>query len=132
MHEENKYNISLNHQQLRVIERALDLYSRVGIGQFEIVAEAIFCLLTDRMKDKNNWEITQKFLDSMKVCLGFPVNGSLGITCEEVSDDAKIAYDMEKVIQKKIATVEDHEQYSVWHRGSMHLGSQQDIEIKDI
>ena len=31
--------LKVNNDQLRLIQRALDLYSRIGIGQFEVIKE---------------------------------------------------------------------------------------------
>jgi hypothetical protein len=132
-----KVNLTLTRQQLRLIESALELYMRLGIGQLEIVGEKLLMELFYKMfKDRysSSKEIEDKFLRPMKQeMFGFGPGASFGISSDKVHDGVKIGYDLQKVIQKHIATVEDHHKYSVWHDGPMlHLGSEPIAEISEI
>lgn len=118
--------LKLNTKQARLLEKILDLYVRIGIGQFEEIAQTINSLFDI---NSNNFELQGNLaLELMKVLkrqlLGYD-NGNIGISNEKVKNDVKVAYDLAKVLQKGIAVTEDHKSYSVWHDGAiLHLGSE--------
>jgi hypothetical protein len=51
--------------------------------------------------------------------LGFDFNSSFGIGNKEVHDKVKVSYDMMKSIQKVLAKVDTHHDFSVWHNGNI-------------
>ena len=128
-----KYQLTLTMKQLKVVEEALDLYSRVGIGQTEIVKEVLFRFFYDAKK-LVQWEKIKCLCDEIKHTLfGFVSGQSYGIAQKEVDDRVKIAYDLDKTIQKQIATDDQHSQMSVWHHGNiLHLGSEPLAKIEKI
>lgn len=121
-----KYDLTLTKNQLRIIEQALEIYMRISIGHFEEISH-LFMNLHPEL-DLVRHELDDKYLTPMKEeIFGFK-NGNIGIS--KAPDKAKVAYDMQKVIQRLIATVEDHHKYSVWHDGPiMHYGSEPIAEI---
>ncbi len=49
----------------------------------------------------------------------------MGIANANVHKDVKTMYDLEKSIQKGVATAENHGSWSVWHDGDiLHLGDE--------
>jgi len=128
-----KTEMEVSKKQLLIIEKALDLYLRVGIGQVEIVAEILNEMFPEKTKDVSQWDMKKKYLDPMKEELfGLSGGGSFGICNDVVSDNAKIAYDLNKTIQKFIATKDNHSETSVWHDGNLlKLGSEPVVVIKD-
>jgi hypothetical protein len=63
-------------------------------------------------------------ITSMKRKLGHTYNGSFGIANKEVHDSGKIAYDLECVVRKLLAELNNHEVWSVWRNDPMCLGSE--------
>jgi len=127
------YNLTITHKQLRIMERALDLYIRVGIGQFEALIDSLEYLFPETMKHQSAYILREQYTDKLKnLIFDFHSGGSYGISNPSISDEAKIAYDMDKVIQKMIAVIEDHHNGSVWHHGDLlHLGSEPSAKIEE-
>lgn len=136
MEQEAKYQLTLTMKQLKVVEEALDLYTRVGMGQTEIVKETLFNLFYSDFKKitHEQWDKIKQLCDEIKnVLFDFASGQSYGIANKEVNDKAKIAYDLDKTIQKQIAADDNHRQISVWHHGNiLHLGSEILAKIEKI
>lgn len=131
----NKYKITVSHEQLRLIEHVLELYSRLAIGQFGTLIRYFHEMFPKAMRKimAQNIRMEDKYTDPMAFeLLGFSSGASYGIGSQEVVDSAKVSYDMQKVIQKIIATVENHHSSSVWHHGPMKLGSEPIIEVEKV
>jgi len=135
----SKFNVTLTLKQLMVIEESLNLRTRIGIGQFDCIGDVI----ENDFSDKNErhhltlgkyWDVRRKYLDPMKQeLLGFISGESYGIASPEVSDRAKISYDMQKSFQQVIAKEIDYQSTSVWHNGDiLHLGSEPRISLTKI
>lgn len=102
---EKTYNLTLTEKQATVLTRALDLFSRIGIGQFEEVIN-IFRdeHLSDPEMTPERIDEARKHIDHVKFMLtGHPANGSFGILNPRVSDDYRIAYDIQQVIRNRLA-----------------------------
>jgi hypothetical protein len=131
-----KFQITVTLPQLRMLERALNILTRIGIGQFDVVGETIDLEFEKRLPEGNRsyWNLRYNWFDPMKkVLLGFDGGASYWIGSPEVSDRIKIAYDVQKSIQKVIATVDAHNEMSVWHNGDLiHLGTEPRIVINEI
>lgn len=97
------YRIDLSEQQAKIVAAALDLYSRIGIGQMEIVSEVMVDLNIINPLGTGREVITEK-LHEIKALLGHPKNGSFGICNPVVNDDVKTAYDLECVIKKELTS----------------------------
>lgn len=105
-----KYNLEITEEQAYIISNALDLYSRVLIGQFEEVANVITWNIR-KFKDIDGREISPDnmnfFKDGIEKCkevfLNIPRHGSHGIHSPEVDDSARKSYDMHQVVRNKLA-----------------------------
>lgn len=116
-----KYNLKLTTQQAHVVIQALDLFSRLGMGQFEIVSEVLRDIGVMRYSDADfneKRDSTDALLDELKAVFGHPPNGSLGIMA--AVEPSRIAYDIECVLRKEIAKQEQHGSHSVWHHKPLH------------
>jgi len=107
--------IELNNNQLRLIQRALDFYSRVGIGQFEVIKEhptferhlSNELKLMNRKTDYNRFHQVRDSVDAMLVQPRnmliqdptHPRNGSWGIHNIKVDESCREAYDIIQVIR---------------------------------
>lgn len=131
-----KFQITVTLPQLRFLEKALNIMTRIGIGQFDVVGETIDLEFEKYLPEGNRsyWNLKYNWFDPMKkALLGFDGGASYGICSPEVSDRTKVTYDMQKSIQKVIATVDKHNEMSVWHDGDLlHLGSEPRIVINEI
>lgn len=102
------YTISINEHHLRVMKEALDLYSRIGLGQFDEVER----LWRDdgRKKADHKYNETEEIdfdgmrekLKELKQMIGF-TNGSWGIHCLSVPDHFRIAWDIKRVLRHRLA-----------------------------
>jgi hypothetical protein len=87
---DKKYTIELGFDELCLIERALELYGRVGLLQFEhlTLCNSLQKLVWDR-------ELSQEFksrTDEVKSLFGYQSNANPGIFNKEiVGDDCRIA-----------------------------------------
>jgi hypothetical protein len=98
--------IELNEKQARTMVEALDLYSRILIGQFEDVGRlAITYNVT--FGDKSDYESFHEFSDRIRELkeelLKIPQNASFGIYNESVHNNARVAWDMQQVIRHNLA-----------------------------
>ncbi len=108
-----KYILSLNKEQLSVINVALDFYMRIGIGQFDEITDHPTFQKT--LKDKTTFhnetdyslkrEIEGKVIDlltearNMLCDLTVGRNGSYGINNDKVDETCRIANDIHQVIR---------------------------------
>lgn len=96
----NKYNIVVDEAQARILVAALDLYARIGIGQFtEIVRVYNYewktpIPMVDRLVDA---------MDAAKRIVGFGPGGSYGIHSPDVHDVFRRAFDIQCVIRHRLA-----------------------------
>lgn len=94
------YTLTMSEEQASLLVRALDLYSRIGIGQFEEVLE----VYDHRMR--RSLEVREEIraaLKSAKMAAGHPSNGSFGINNQEVADEFRAAYDLQQVVRHRLA-----------------------------
>ncbi len=94
------YTITVNERQARILVAALDIYSRIGIGQFEAAAEVydVAFRLAVEVKDR-----IRAGLRIAKEAAGHPANGSFGIHNASVADDFRNAFDLQQVIRNRLA-----------------------------
>lgn len=103
-----KVSIELSETQADVVRVALESYSRMLIGQLDYALEPI------RWKTKSDWyQDVMPVLDEVKhLIFELAPNASYGIYSTEVSDNARVAWDIQQVIRNKMS----------WHsnpKGSM-------------
>jgi hypothetical protein len=120
--------IEMTDVQARIVERALDLFGRMGIAQTEALLDELDRLHVETFRDRDKREACRHLLVRIKEeVLDQPRNGNYGIGNHRVSDDAKVAYDLNKTLQRCIAGVEEHHEWSVWHDGNIVRYSKQPV-----
>lgn len=95
------YQLTVSDEHVSMLLRALDLYSRVGCGQFERILE----LFQDdpRRREDNviQWETLFRLFKQQ--LLSLKGNASYSICSPEIPVDYRLAWDMLQVIQHHIA-----------------------------
>jgi hypothetical protein len=100
------YTLTMSEAQTGILVRALDLYSRIGIGQFEEILrvyDPISSLVPIEAGDS-----ARKLLDAVKAIYGHPANGSNGLLNPEVRDEFRAACDIQQIVSHQLAL--DHNQ----------------------
>jgi hypothetical protein len=95
---ERKYNLTLTEEHAGILVAALDLYARIGIGQFEVVAEVY-----DPGRNLEARDAIHTLLLAAKEEAGHPRNGSHGIHNSKVDDRFRASFDLKQVIQNRVA-----------------------------
>ena len=95
-----KYRLTMTEGQAQVLQKALEIYSRLFIGQIKAAVEQIHF--------NNNREIdyqrVRKLSDQLKFELtGMQSNASYGIYCNEVDDSARVAWDLQQLLRYQMA-----------------------------
>ena len=104
-----KIKLELDEQQLKLISKSLDFYSRIGIGQFkEVISHPTFEKIIYE-NHKKNWSEIHNTRDIAEDILhnGFrvltnseiPRNGSYGIHNKKVDESCREAYDLHQDIR---------------------------------
>lgn len=92
------YQLNLSEEQARVISSALDLYSRIGIGQFEEILNVL--KMYDKKVFSKDTSTADKLLQEVKrEVYDLTPNSSFGIYNENVPNRFRVAWDIKKVIQ---------------------------------
>jgi len=100
------YQLSLTERQAQVLTEALDLFSRIGMGQLEEIAY----VLRSYTKPSESSSLLSSRLDELKrlareasnVWMGSPC-GCRGISSEEIGDAFRVAWDLHQVIRYRLA-----------------------------
>ena len=95
-----KFKLTLTERQDFILRDALDIYSRIGIGQFERVVDLYD--LNGMMSEKRREDVENIFTSAKVVC-GHNRAGSFGIHNPEVNDNFRKAFDVNQVLRNKIA-----------------------------
>jgi dissimilatory sulfite reductase (desulfoviridin) alpha/beta subunit len=91
------YTLTLSKEQIRVIDHALEIMVRMGLGQIHTAVDLCYLFHT---KDPQK---VRKLCDELqKELTGFEGGASWGIHSKEISEDYRIACDMEQVIRHQI------------------------------
>ena len=100
-----KYAVELTETQMRVVQHALDMYFRVGMGQLREVLEH----LVPKQSDHNEW-LARRDLTEERIRLArraampeLDDNASYGIYSEEIDKSNRIAADVHDVIRYRLA-----------------------------
>lgn len=102
--------MTMNEQQARCVVDALDLYSRIGLGQYE---ELEMMLRLGRIKPTHDvapMDISDDFLAALcaaKAIIGHKPGASFGIGHQRLHEDFKRAFEIKKQIQKPMAEHRD-------------------------
>lgn len=97
--------IKLTDHQADVLIEALDLYSRIHLGQFEEVGyiARVYDISRNAVVDYDAFNEFEDRIRDAKTLLGFDRNGSYGIFNKQVNDIARVAYDMQQVLRNHLA-----------------------------
>ena len=137
--------ITLTQEQLRLVQDALDFYSRVGIGQFNVIKEhpTFENALKKEFKDEddkvdyNRYHQVRDNVDLMLVQprnmllndLTLPKNASWGIYNPDVDESCRVAYDLIQVIRHEFWKANpDRSDFVVM--ASVHLTTKDSNKIK--
>lgn len=128
------HELKLTGRQLRVLERALDLYLRVGLGQLDMVADAVEQLMPERLKriGYQHSDMAADLLWIKNEHLHFAVGSSYGVGNDEISDDANVAYEMEKLAQNQIADTEGTGKWTVWRNKPLKVSRERLAEFERV
>ena len=98
------YKMMISKEQARTMIQALDLFSRIGIGQFdELLNHPTWqnALIQNKIKHSHR-VVVNHLLDSIKrLVTGYPSNVSQGITIAD--EPNRVAYDLIQVMRHCIA-----------------------------
>lgn len=97
-----KYLLEINEEHAKVIIEALDVFSRIHMGQLNIIAEQLNFSNFFNKTNIHNTDFRKK-IDELKAIIGLSSSGHLGIRSEVVHEDAKVAYDIQQIIRHKLA-----------------------------
>ncbi len=98
--------ITCTEQQAECITRSLELYARLGLGQFQ---EITYLCRTQQIRGRNG-DLTHEqcdaidvFCDQIRAILGHPPNGSFGIGSPQLHPMTQRAWEVKKQIDKALA-----------------------------
>ena len=103
--DDGSYALVLNPAQMQTLVDATDMYSRVLVGQFGVVADP-FMHRTQGVFADNDVATARQILDNaVKRMLtpGLPGNASLSIAGDETPHSAQISYDIHQVVRHRLA-----------------------------
>lgn len=125
------YTLTLSGTQLRIVIQALDLFSRIGIAQFEEILHAYDSgrlngeILTAE-QEHDTRDQARSFLEMAKRALtGYPGNAGHGIHSPLVSDKYRVAFDIHQVIRNLLYRESGTKHYSV--DASVHQASNEPL-----
>ena len=98
-----EYKLTLNEKQAAVVQHALEIYARLGIGQFR---NALELLPLDGQIPEGWWASMDAIGSILSGHTKHGVNGwtsSLSIHSKDVSEDAQIAWDVHQVIRHRLS-----------------------------
>lgn len=91
------YTLTLSKEQLRVVDHALELLVRMGLGQINTAVDLCYLFQTkDPKKVKNMCDELKKELT------GFEGGASWGIHSKEISEEYRVACDIEQTIRHQL------------------------------
>lgn len=95
-----KYRLTMTEGQAQVIQRALEIYGRLCLGQVKAAIDQV----PFNSKRKIDYQRVRSLSDEMKFELtGMQSNASYGIYCKEVDESARVAWDLQQILRHKIA-----------------------------
>ncbi len=121
------YGLRCTRDQVIILERSLEMFARLGMGHLRPVGELLYDL-HPRMFGGNiriMHSLLRTVQDIVLYDLATPFGaGHRGIGDPAVHPAAKVAYDLQKIIQNVVAEAEDMPVASLWRDQPLHLGSE--------
>ncbi len=123
------YTLDINEEQAEVLCKALDLFSRIGCGQFERILG--HPTIKKSLLQKENAQVARRvsasLLDTAKQILtGHGTGSSTSITVADKPN--RVAYDIFQVIRNRLAIDNDEHELSV-HRHEPQKWSEQSLPV---
>tara|TARA_R110002051_G_scaffold324937_1_gene424690 strand:+ start:2330 stop:2812 length:483 start_codon:yes stop_codon:yes gene_type:complete len=127
-HAEHLYRLTLTEGQARALIAGSDLYTRLGIGQIEEVAELLrlgtvpMALHPQHQGERQEAPIAvieqvEEHLQAIKALLGYPSNGSHGIGHPDNHISVSRSYEVMKVLEKAVSEGSEVPSYAVSRDG---------------
>lgn len=91
--------IEVNEKQMEVIEKALDFYSRIMCAQFEEI-DRVF-RHEGKLASEYSMEVVSAIL-RRELFPNLPPKASISIMSNDISEKAKIAYDLYQVVRNSL------------------------------
>jgi len=116
MSNEIEVTLTLNDPQAMAVMAACELYTRMGLGQFERIADLVRDGVIPKHQEVSQGRAvasvrevatTEAFLNDIKLILGFHPNSSFGINHPHVHADAKYAWAARKVVRNALLALEE-------------------------
>lgn len=111
-----KFTITVDDKQLQVINDALDMYSRMGMGQLDVSVEEFLRMHFYQLyyeqpaaeettpPDLTRGKLVEAYINDVKALVfNHPPNGSWGIYNDKVPRACREAYDLKQVFRKVLA-----------------------------
>jgi len=102
---DKKYTLTLNKDQAQVLVQALDLFSRIGIGQFEEIVHVYDSgrMNNEQLEGNAKYDVRDQARAALdlakKVLTGYTGGASHGIHSPLVSDKYRAAFDIQQVVR---------------------------------
>lgn len=99
-----KYTLTINTEQANILIKALDLYSRIGMGQLGSLIDHPD--LFSRMMTKDGWHIMtlgDKLEPVKQELFGLSKGCYHGIHSDQIDDSNRVAWDMLQVVRHRLA-----------------------------
>ena len=115
-------NLELTEEQAHVVSKALDIYSRLGIGQLNMISEMVreeFIPFSNGQFDFERAKNVEQAINAAKSLLGFSPGASLGIGNANVDIKAHRAFEIKKVLDKALV---EHQNPTPSFRGVQYDG----------
>lgn len=94
-----KYLLEIDKEHAKVIIEALDVFSRIHMGQLEVVAEQH----VHSFDNAEDFIELRKTINLLKSDLGLHPNAHWGIRSPRVIESAKVAFDIQQIIRHRLA-----------------------------
>ncbi len=105
-----RLTLELSEQQLSALLAALEMHARIGICHFEYLAEQADKIAHATRKGGIEYDYTNSVflalaerLQAVKLSFGWGHHAHAGISCYNVSDEVKRAYELLRVIERASA-----------------------------
>jgi len=101
------YEIKVTKEQAWVIQRCLEFFSRISMGQFRELLYAVMGSPGYEKLDPSSRDSFSHLLESLRVVFNGSANTYYGISGDMAPKDAKIAWDLYQVVRNRLAW-DDH------------------------